>query len=222
MSWSAPKASDHDGPVDSYEVVLSSPAGTRVERVVGTTVTIDALTPDTKYDVEVTAWNASGAGKSATKEVRTDKPIILLPGEVKDLQATPTSSSVSLTWTAPKTSDKEGSVTSYTVVISSAGVPLVTTTTAGTAITVPGLLASTSYDATVAAVNGAGAGKATSKSFKTAKAATVPKGRPAAKGTIPATPATRSSAVSQDDEHTPRHSVRTYIPACYRLAPEPG
>ena len=84
------------------------------------------------------------------------------------------------------------------------------------------LLASTSYDATVAAVNGAGAGKATSKSFKTAKAATVPKGRPAAKGTIPATPATRSSAVSQDDEHTPRHSVRTYIPACYRLAPEPG
>ena len=118
--------------------------------------------------------------------------------------------------------DKEGSVTSYTVVISSAGVPLVTTTTAGTAITVPGLLASTSYDATVAAVNGAGAGKATSKSFKTAKAATVPKGRPAAKGTIPATPATRSSAVSQDDEHTPRHSVRTYIPACYRLAPEPS
>ena len=92
VSWSTPKDSDKDGPTEFYQVSLVSDSETRVVQVERPEITFDGLTADTKHEVEVVAWNASGGGKPESKAFKTAK--LEVPDQVKDLKATPTVSSV--------------------------------------------------------------------------------------------------------------------------------
>ena len=169
LSWTAPEVSKKKGDVDFYEVVISSDAGTVIEIVKGTKFSLEGLTPDTKYEAEVFAWNASGSGKSDSKKFTTAKPVLPVPGDVKDLKAAVTSTSVTLSWSAPKVGGKDGPVEYYELLFVAGGTSRREKVEGATSVTFDGLKPDTSYEVEVAAWNASGAGKAESEKFTTAK-----------------------------------------------------
>ena len=222
LSWAAPKVSTEHLPVGHYEIAITLGGRSHVEIVEATATSAEfgPLNPDTEYDVVITPWNELGAGKRHTTKFKTDKSVDPVPGEVKDLKANATSSTVTLSWTAPKQSDKAGPVDSYEVVVSANGRSQIVSVT-GTTATFGGLTADTSYEAEVVALNASGAGKGDTKKFKTDKGtATAESAVAIITASVASTPARRSAASSVDIDALVRwiESVRTQVDGLIRTA----
>jgi YD repeat-containing protein len=145
LSWTAPS-----GTVTGYYVYQAG-SSAPVATVTGTTATVTGLTPSTSYTFTVAAYNAAGTGP-ASASVQATTGTETIPGAPTGLAVTgTTSSSVSLSWTAPS-----GDVSGYYVYQSGTQVASVTGTTA----TVAGLAQGITYTFTVAAYNAAGTGPA--------------------------------------------------------------
>jgi hypothetical protein len=170
LAWTAPASG---GAVASYTVQYRVTGGggfnTAASGVAGTAYTVTGLAASTGYDFQVVAVNAVGNGTaSAVASATTTAAPPAMPGVPTGLTAgTPTPSTMPLTWAAPSSG---GAVASYTVRSSLHGANTWTTVTgiSGTAYTVTDLLASTSYDFEVAAVNVTG-----SSAFTAATTATM-------------------------------------------------
>lgn len=116
--------------------------------------TFTDLTKGTSYDFTVVAENGKTSNASAKEAVR----FAFVPGTVSGVSASPGDKQVTLRWTAPQDNGGE-TVTSYVVTVN--GSP-VTPEPTGTSVVVTGLANGVSHSFTVAAVNGIGAGTASS------------------------------------------------------------
>ena len=118
------------------------------------------------YDFRVTSTNDNGSGDGGTSpasNIATGSTVDVLPAAVSTLAAgTPTSGTVPLTWSAP--TNTGSAITDYVVQYkaskSSTWLTFADGTSSATGATVTGLLATTSYDFRIVAVNGAGTGPA--------------------------------------------------------------
>ena len=164
LSWTAPSGTVSGYYVyevtEEFGVIISQ---TQVGSVTGTTATVSGLSAKTSYIFDVAAWNAGGTGSySATVSATTSSTS--KPAAPTGLTVTgTTSSSVSLSWTAPS-----GTVTGYYVYENGGSTSVATSTT--TSVTVTGLTASTNYTFTVAAYNSAGTGTQSSSVSATTSA----------------------------------------------------
>jgi RHS repeat-associated protein len=143
LAWTAPS-----GTVTGYDVYEN---GTQVTTATGTSVTVTGLSPSTTYNFTVAAYNSLGTGpQSSSVQGTTSCSSGCAPGAPTGLTVTgTTSTTVSLSWTAPS-----GTVTGYDVYQNGTQV----TTATGTTATVSGLSPSTTYTFTVAAYNSSGTG----------------------------------------------------------------
>jgi len=157
LGWQAPSSG---GAVLNYSVqyrIAGTSDWTLVNKSIsGTSTTIAELTPSTAYDFAVAATNASGSGiLSGVLTVTT--AAAMAPGQVVGVQAPAASStSISMTWTAPSSGDP---VQSYTLQYRPSGSSAWSGTIAGittTSQTVTGLDPATSYDFEVFAINASG------------------------------------------------------------------
>jgi RHS repeat-associated protein len=185
LSWTAPS-----GPVSGYDVyeITETIIGPVEEQLAsfpgtGTTATVTGLSKSTSYTLNVAAYNVSGTGAySTTVTARTGSTSP--PGAPTGLKVTgTTSSSVSLSWTAPS-----GTVTGY-YVYENGGASSVATSTS-TSVTITGLTASTTYTFTVAAYNSGGTGTQSSSVSATTSA---PPAAPAAPTGLTVTGSTDTS-----------------------------
>ena len=126
---------------------------------------MSGLTAATSYDIVVQAINAAGTGSSSSILTVTTaaSPQLAVPAQVTGLAATPaSSSSMQLTWSAQTGT---GAATSFTVQYRVTGSSTWTSSVAGisgTATTISGLMAATSYDFSVVGVNASGSGPVSS------------------------------------------------------------
>jgi RHS repeat-associated protein len=154
LSWTAPS-----GTVSGYTVymggtALKSSGGQVTAAVSGTTAVVSGLNPSQSYTFTVAAVNVAGTSPQSSQVSATTA--MVAPAAPSGLTVTgTTSSTVSLSWTAPS-----GTVSGYTVymggtALSSSG-GQVTAAVSGTTAVVSGLSASQSYTFTVQAYNSAG------------------------------------------------------------------
>ncbi|MXY61787.1 MAG: ABC transporter substrate-binding protein, partial [Cenarchaeum sp. SB0665_bin_23] len=119
---------------------------------------VTGLTDGTTYEFRVSAVN--GAGTGTASGVASTAPYTT-PGAPTGLTATPSSTSVSLSWVAP-TSDGGNSITDYTIEYRAEGGSwsvYADGTSTTTSATVTGLTDGTTYEFRVSAVNAMGTGK---------------------------------------------------------------
>jgi hypothetical protein len=162
VSWQTPSS----GGAVSYYVVQYRVSGTTPwtgsASVSGvTSYQITALQAGTSYDIVVLAQNAAGAGTgSSILTVATSGTSQLTPPpQVSGLAPNPTSTSaIQLSWS---TQSGSSAATSFTIQYRLTGVSSWTSSVSGitgTATTITGLQASTSYDFEVIGINAAGSG----------------------------------------------------------------
>ncbi len=161
LSW-APPASG--GAVTSYmvqyQVVGSSNWTTAIYSVIGTTYNVANLQASITYAFSVLATNPAGSGPlSNTVTGTTTAAGGVVPGQVTGLRgATPTGTSLILTWSAPSIGTAP---IGYTITYRETGTTTWMTyasSVSSTSMNVTGLTASTNYDFEVTASNGTGAG----------------------------------------------------------------
>jgi fibronectin type 3 domain-containing protein len=160
LAWSAPSSG---GTPTSY-AILYRPSGTTAwiaaPPTAGSTATIvGGLSPGASYDFTVTGSNTAGSGPvSATVTVST-AVTLSVPGQVQNLSATAaTTSGISLSWSPPASG---GTPNSYSVQYAVAGTSTWSTFgtgVTGTAVSVTGLSAGSTYTFKVIAMNAAGSG----------------------------------------------------------------
>ncbi len=103
VTWQSP-AEGTGGPVADYRIGWTPPDGIGSATVAAdvSEYTIEGLTNDTEYTIEVAAVNASGA-TSAVAVIETPiAPLPLLPGAPTTLTATPGNGQVELEWAPPE------------------------------------------------------------------------------------------------------------------------
>lgn len=157
LTWAAPSPS-----ASSYNVqyrITGTTSWTALAPVTASNCLVGALASGTSYDFAVSGVNAGGTGSpSAILSVSTSASLSA-PGQATGLAGTnATSSSISLTWSAPSSG---GSPSGYTVQYRVTGAQNWNTATSGlntTSYAVTSLSAATSYDFQVFATNAAGAG----------------------------------------------------------------
>ena len=158
LAWSAPASG---GAVSTYtvnyRVTGASTWTTASAAVTAVSFSVTGLTAVTNYEFQIMAVNAAGSGTaSATASASTS---LSAPGQVTGLAAgTASSTTMPLTWTAPASG---GAVATYTVQYRVNGGSTWTTASSavtGTSYSATGLVAATSYNFQVIAVNAAGSG----------------------------------------------------------------
>jgi hypothetical protein len=160
LAWTAPASG---GSVSGYTVEYR-PTGSSSWTVVSQSVTtssytVSGLSPTTSYDFCVIATNAAGSGVSSAIFTASTLSAGNTPDMVGNITAgNATSSSMQLTWQAPSTG---AAPMSYTVQYRVAGSSSWTGSISGVSTTaqiISGLVANTSYDFAVIAVNANGSG----------------------------------------------------------------
>jgi titin len=169
LSWTAPK-SDGGATISGYVIHEGTRAGgetndpVRGSPVTGTSTTVTGLDNGTTYYFTVTAVNRAGQGQASAEVSATPAPGPgAVPGAVAGLTATAGNGRVTLSWSAPGSSD-DPPVTAYRLYVGttadfSGKSPLDTFTV--TAATVIDLVNGTTYFFKVTAVNRAGEGPGT-------------------------------------------------------------
>jgi hypothetical protein len=156
LIWTAlsPAASSYNV---QYRVTGTSPWSSLSSSTVGCVVS--SLLSGTSYDFTVAGVNSVGTGSPSAIVSASTASGLSAPGQVVALSGSnPTSSSISLTWSAPISGGTPGS---YTVQYRITGNTTWNTGASGVATTsylLSGLSAATSYDVQVFATNGAGNG----------------------------------------------------------------
>lgn len=135
-----------------------------------TSEVITGLTAATSYTIRVVAANVGGSATSSTISASTSAAASAAPSAPTALAAgSVTSSSALISWTAPATGTPCTYQVSYRVTGAASFTPLGGPIT-GTSVTLPGLVASTSYDVEVTAANGDGSATSSAITFSTAAA----------------------------------------------------
>jgi Domain of unknown function (DUF4082)/Fibronectin type III domain/Bacterial Ig domain len=168
LTWSAPASG---GPVTTYTITPYVGSEAQLATTINgappaTGVTIKGLTIGTSYTFTVQASNPNGAGPSSEPS-NAVTPIsgIVPPSAPTEVLGSPAAQQAQLNWTAPSTNGG-GTITGYLVtpyVGSSAQTPIEFPASKTSAV-VKGLTNATSYTFTVAAVNSAGVGAASTAS----------------------------------------------------------
>ena len=154
LSWSAPTTGSA---VASYSVLYklhTDTSYTTFGTTTSTTATVTGLAAGTQYDFEVSATNSAGTGPVSNIVTTTTAAGVQVPSAPQNVQVTSTtSSSLSLSWSAPAV----GTPSSYTVNYTPAGGATATATgVVGLTYTITGLQPNTAYTVAVLAVNSAG------------------------------------------------------------------
>lgn len=148
LTWQAPASGGAaTGYTVNYRVTSVGGAWTS-QSAAGTALTVSGLAAATQYDFEVIANNAAGSrAASAIVTGTTQAAPTQAPGQATGLMpSNPTVSTIDLSWTTPSSG---GAVASYTVqyrVTGGSDWNTAASGIAGTAYTVTGLSAATSYD----------------------------------------------------------------------------
>jgi titin len=184
LSWSASVVSTGGSAVTSYKVysndgtsadaALSATAVHTTTDGTTTTATIDNLSPGLLYGFAVSAVSAAGEGEQSTVLAQSSSPGAPETGPTSSLQ---TSTSISLSWTAPLSDGSSGADSTGYRLYDVGGVVLYSGS--ATAFEQTGLTAGTSYSYEVSAVSAAGESPTTS---------------PLAQYTAPAAPTTLTSS----------------------------
>lgn len=123
-----------------------------------TKMTLSKLAGNTTYLVRVSAKNSTGLGEATYESFNTPEGS---PTSARNLRATPSGSTATLTWLAPA-SDSGASITDYVIEVSNDGgvkwVEISHTAFVGTSFTVTGLKGGTGYRFRVSAINAYGKG----------------------------------------------------------------
>jgi hypothetical protein len=153
LSWTAPGSG---GAPASYTVqyrVTGGGSWTQVSAISGTSYGVTGLPASTEYDFQVQAVNAGGvSGWTVTTNATTAAGTA--PGVPTNLAAaSPTSNSVTLSWTAPSVGGV-GATYQVQYQVQGAGSWAAGPATSSTSVTMTGLSASTTYNFEVETVNG--------------------------------------------------------------------
>jgi fibronectin type 3 domain-containing protein len=169
LSWQAP-LNNGGSTVTQYSIYRSTtansegPLGAPIATVSGLTTSYPDNTAvnGTTYYYKVTATNATGEGALSNEASATPTNTIAPPGSPTSLKATATTTSISLSWTAPT-----GPVSSYNVYRGTApggeGALPYQTGVSGSPWTDPSTASGTTYYYKVTAVNGGGEGPASNE-----------------------------------------------------------
>ena len=162
LTWSTP--ADTGGlAVSDYVVETSVDNGVTWLAVAhtasnSTQMTLSKLAGDTAYLVRVSAKNSTGVSEATYESFVTPAGS---PTSARDLRATPSGSTATLSWLAPA-SDNGASITDYMIEVSNDGgvkwVEIAHTAFIGTSFTVTGLKAGSAYRFRVSAINAYGKG----------------------------------------------------------------
>ena len=139
-----------------------------------TTITLTGLMPYTSYYCRITALTSGGEGPAATTSVTTlqdSEYSILLKstiivsavpsGQPQTLIFSTTSHTLTLSWSPPLSSQRNGVIISYLITYSSGGSIINSTRTSSTSLTISGLQPFTNYTCSVRAATIVGDGPAT-------------------------------------------------------------
>lgn len=150
-------------PAPASYTVQYRPTGTSgwwtAPSVTGTSCAVTGLLAGTSYDLTVSGVNSAGTGPASSIVTATTSGTLSVPGQVAAVTVgSPTANGLTISWSAPGSG---GTVANYTIQYRVSGTTswlvlasgLTTTTFAAT-----GLLAATSYDFEVTAVNAGGSG----------------------------------------------------------------
>jgi alpha-tubulin suppressor-like RCC1 family protein/uncharacterized protein YjbI with pentapeptide repeats len=157
LTWTAPPWNG-GRPITGYAVSISPAVPGALVNVNGTSASVTGLANGTPYTFTVSAINLAGTGAPSAPTGWITP--FTVPDAPTGLTATAGNGSATLGWTAPA-SDGGSPGTGYTVAISPAAGSVVVS---GTTAAVTGLTNGTAYTFTVAAINGAGTGPASSPS----------------------------------------------------------
>ena len=114
VSWSA--ADPNGNPITQY-TVTAAPGGRSCQTTTGTSCTVTGLAANTAYTFSVQATNAAGLGAAATVTATTPAPV----PAVTHVRSTPSGKgAATITWTAPRTSERIGNY-KIEIVINSGG-----------------------------------------------------------------------------------------------------
>ncbi len=176
VTWPAANGQGH--PIKQYEVVsVSSGSQAPVGTATGTTLKIATGTLDygTQYAFTVTAVNDKGASSKASDLSNSVVPYTK-PGAVKSLAATTVDAkgAISVTWGAAAANGR--AISGYTVTANGGTAQTVT----GTSVTLNGFGDGANVTVSVAAVNAAGAGPATTDTARTIDKPALTAGSPGA------------------------------------------
>lgn len=199
VTWKTPAGADRgtaDAPAYRLAYRASNANGTTTDWTVmpvvagQESVTITGLAASTTYEFQLQAYNGEGAG--AWSAVRSGSTAGAPTMPVSKLTATPTASSVKVTWTAPSSSGTGGSpITGYTVTYAKDGGAWSTVSSAATStatsVDISGLTAKAGYTISVAPRNVFGEGPSASITTATLGLATAPVDVKAARGDASAT-----------------------------------
>ena len=166
LTWTAP---DDDGsPITGYEITpyIGTTAQTPImTKSAADAYTVTGLSDGTAYTFTVAAINAIGTGPASAASGSVTPAPPTAPGAPTGVQGTPDESAVNLTWTGPA-STGGSPVTGYRIIpyVNGTAQTPVTTNSASTNAYVAGLTDGTAYTFTVAGINAAGTGPASTAS----------------------------------------------------------